>query len=337
MELESVFSNPQTPLASMSKKRKYLIMIGSFLTAGFLLMAIFFLIMTSAPRKQNSDEGLIIRIPQGTSVRKTAILLKEEKIIRSKKLFELALSVSDKEVIAGDYLFDEPLSLERVISRVSKGVFGDVYVRIRIPEGATRQQIVDILEPQLENFDGVLFMSLTKDKEGYLFPDTHFFFPGSTTEEVVLQLEKIFNERMTSIEDVITTSPYTLDEIITMASLIQKEATGDFEEQQIISGILWKRIRIRMALQVDATFVYSIGKGSAELSIADLEKDGPYNTYTNLGLPPTPIGSPGLSAIKAAAQPKESPYLFYLHGNDGIVRYARNFDEHIQNKRNYLK
>ncbi len=122
-----------------------------------------------------------------------------------------------------------------------------------------------------------------------------------------------------------------------MASIIQAEAHAGYEEKQIISGILWNRLSKGMRLQVDATLKYYTGRGSADLTISDLSDDHPYNTYTRGGLPPTPIGNPGIDAIRAALHPKASEYLFYLHDSDGKIRYASTFEEHKKNISAYLK
>ena len=128
----------------------------------------------------------------------------------------------------------------------------------------------------------------------------------------------------------------SLEEIIIMASIIEKEASGD-DDRKLISGILWKRQSIGMALQVDATFKYILGKESRDLTVADLKVDSPFNTYTNKGLPPSPICNPGLKSIMAALEPETSPYIYYLHSSDGNVYFAKNFEEHKKNKANYLK
>ena len=92
-----------------------------------------------------------------------------------------------------------------------------------------------------------------------------------------------------------------------------------------------------MPLQVDAPFLYERGKVSSELSHNDLQKDSPYNTYTNKGLPPTPIGNPGYDALYAAVHPIDTNYLFYLHDSDGVIHYGRNHSEHLKNVRSYLR
>ncbi len=122
-----------------------------------------------------------------------------------------------------------------------------------------------------------------------------------------------------------------------MASLLEKEASNDLEQKRIISGILWKRIRIGMPLQIDAPFLYERGKGSAQLSNKDLRASSKYNTYINKGLTPTPIGNPGYDSLYAAAHPIESNYLFYLHDFNGGVHYGKNHKEHVTNKKKYLK
>ena len=124
-------------------------------------------------------------------------------------------------------------------------------------------------------------------------------------------------------------------DIVAMASILEKEVKSS-EDRRIVSGILWKRIKIGMALQVDATLDYERNKTSAELTAEDLKEDSPYNTYTRTGLPPSPINNPGLDAIKAALEPKASLYLYFLTDSDNNVHYAKDFEEHKRNKEKYL-
>ena len=126
-----------------------------------------------------------------------------------------------------------------------------------------------------------------------------------------------------------------LNKIVTMASLIEKEA-GNNEEMPFISGILSNRLKKNMPLQVDASFIYLLGKKSSDLTKDDLKIDSPYNTYVNKGLPPGPINNPGMNAILASLNPAKTPYYFYLHDKDGIIHYAKTFEEHKINKRKYL-
>jgi UPF0755 protein len=120
-----------------------------------------------------------------------------------------------------------------------------------------------------------------------------------------------------------------------MASLVEEEART-LETRRTIAGILWKRLKLGMPLQVDAVFPYIIGKNTYELSIGDLALDSPYNTYKYAGLPPAPITNPGLDAMLAAVTPTDSPYLYYLSDRNGKMHYARTHDGHLANKAAYL-
>jgi UPF0755 protein len=127
-----------------------------------------------------------------------------------------------------------------------------------------------------------------------------------------------------------------LRDIVIMASIIEKEVHNT-EDRGLVSGILWKRIKEGIGLQVDASLTYLLGKTSAELTSTDLKIDSPYNTYKYKDLPRGPISNPGKEAIFAALFPVISPYLFYLSDKDGVTRYARNFEEHKENKLRYLR
>lgn len=157
-----------------------------------------------------------------------------------------------------------------------------------------------------------------------------------TETEIVQTLTSMFGERTKSLAPLFAQSPHTKSDNIIMASIIEGEARTD-AERPLVAGILWKRLAKGMPLQVDATFAYTLGKSSDELTIADLRKDSPYNTYTRKGLPPTPIDNPGLPSIKAVLEPQVSDYWYYLHDAHGTIHYARTYEEHLQNKKLYLK
>ena len=146
-----------------------------------------------------------------------------------------------------------------------------------------------------------------------------------------------FDKKVTSdIRREIERQKKTLFEIITMASLIEKEVRTE-EDRSVVSGILWKRLSIGMALQVDATIVYITGKNTTRISSEETKINSPYNTYRRPGLPPGPIANPGLSAIHAAIYPKESPYLYYLSTPDGNTIFSRTLEEHNKAKSRYLR
>ena len=242
----------------------------------------------------------------------------------------------DKRIMAGGYVFKEPMSACGVAMRVVRGVSGIPMVRVTIPEGTSNQNIAEILSPLLPRFDARFFADRAHAQEGYLFPETYFFTANANTDEVVRIMSNEFKKKIEPWTPFIETSGHSERDIIIMASLIEKEAKIE-EDQVLVSGILWKRIEKGIPLQVDAPFYYLLGKTSSEITQADLAMKSAYNTYRNKGLPAGPIGNPGISTIRAAIKPKDSPYLYYLSDENDVLHYARTFEEHKANKAKYIK
>lgn len=279
-------------------------------------------------------EQKIVIVPSGYSIIQTGNLLEENNIIQSGFGFRVLAQYNDISVKSGPYLFDTGnISLQNVIDRVSTADYGQVYETITIPEGSTNNQIAEIIKNSSFDFDQDVFNELTVDKEGYLFPDTYSLLPSSGTADIIKTMITEFDRIVADLESDIESSERTLQEIIIMASIIEKEATGDLDEKKTVSGILWKRIDEGMLLQVDAPFQYINGQVRA----ADLRIDGLYNTYTRAGLTPTAIGNPGLDSIIAALNPISSSYYFYLHAPDGQIHYANTYNGHINNINRYLR
>ena len=219
---------------------------------------------------------------------------------------------------------------------MSGGKFRLAPVVVTIPEGFDSHQIADAFAEKLPNFNKEEFLTLVADKEGYLFPDTYYFLPSVTADDVIGMMNKNFNTKITPLEEDIYKSKWSLHEIITLASLIEEEASRG-KDQVLISSVLWNRLNLNMPLQVDAVFRYINGKNTYQLSLEDLKIDSPYNTYVYKGLPPGPITNPGIKAIEAALRPVESNYLFYLADRRGNTYFAKTFDEHKLNKFRYIR
>ena len=279
----------------------------------------------------------VITIPDGSTITDAARLLKEEQVVRSVHAFRLAVAMAGAggQVIAGDYYFTEPLPLTVVAERVSRGEYGLEPIRITIPEGATTYRMAELLSEHLPRFDPNTFLLLAEGKEGYLFPDTYLFMPTVRTADVLAELERTFYDNLHELEGKVAEFGRPVHEIVTMASLLEKEA-HDHDERRRIAGVLWHRLEIDMPLQVDAVFGYIYGTETFSPTFSDLEVESPYNTYQYTGLPPGPIGSPSLSALKAAVTPVDTDALFYLHGRDGTLRLAHTYTEHLINRRKYL-
>lgn len=280
----------------------------------------------------------IISIETGTVLAQISHTLKEQNVIRSEILFEISviLRSGERHVQAGDYFFTEPLSSPTIASRLTRGEFGLAPVRVTILEGAMAVEITKLLKQNFWNFDSAVFLAQAADKEGFLFPDTYFFLPNTSPDDAIRIMNENFNKKIKGIEGNINSFGKPLRDVITMASIIEKEAMTP-EDRRVVSGILWKRIRIGMPLQVDAAFLYVNGETTAGLSLDDLKIDSPYNTYRYKGLPKGPIGNPGLDAILAAVEPQTSPYLYYLSDKNSVMHYSKTFEEHKRNKEKYLR
>lgn len=282
--------------------------------------------------------GKMITIKNGELLSQVAVLFENEHFVRSRTALKLCtvFAGSDKGIIAGEYLFKEPVNVCTVGARITRGIFGIPVIKVTVPEGSSNKGIEDIMAKSLPRFNSKFFEERARLDEGYLFPETYFFPLGATAEDVEIKMRAQFEKKIEILKPAIAVSGHSLREIIIMASLLEKEAKTD-KDRAFVSGILWKRIKIGMPLQVDAPFYYLLRKTSNELTQTDLSIKSGYNTYKNKGLPIGPIGNPGLEAISDAIYPKDSPYLYYLSDKGGVVHYAKNFEEHKTNKIKYLK
>lgn len=316
---------------SLSNYFKKPVLVLPIIVVAVVLLVIIF----SMTPPDDLENPKIIKVEKGESVRSISSDLKRNGIIRSKTIFNLYIQLSKKSTISsGDYLFESPENVLSVANRMKNSDFRLPIFLITITEGQTNAEVADLLSKKLLNFSKEDFLIKANSLEGYLFPDTYKLFSNATEEEIISLLEANFKKKIDSIKQTIDSSKYSIDQIVTMASIIEAESTADGRQE--VSNILWRRFEIGMALQVDAPFVYAIGKGTADLTTSDLKSDSPYNTYTRVGLTPTPIGNPGLDSIIAAAKPQPTQNLYFLTGRDGKMYYAKSFEEHKQNRALYL-
>lgn len=280
----------------------------------------------------------LVNVKESSSLSDITELLHRRRVINSPVLFRtlVILFYGEKQIKAGDYLFDKKLNIFSAVERLAKGEFGLVPVKITLPEGMTTKQMAVVLNNNLIDFDEEEFIKLSEGKEGYNFPDTYLFLPNVRPKKVVDTLQDNFNEKIKSIEKDIAKFKKPIKDVVVMASILEAEART-MESRKIIADILWRRINIGMPLQVDAPFQYIIGKNTFQLTTSDLKFDSPYNTYKYKGLPPGAIGNPGLDAIIATVNPTKTNYLYYLSDIRGGMHYATTYKEHLLNKEKYLK
>lgn len=299
-----------------------------------------------------------IHIMSGMTVRDIATELKEQGVIPSATVFRWYLQSQGMDTGIRTGTFEiPPESSFADIAKILRETHGGQLV-ITIPEGYTIAQIDELLMEKgliqagellgcgksrcdFSTFDFLPSAITSESKggrlEGYLFPDTYYADPQEFVAKFFLErMLGNFRERVIAeLKDDIAASNRSLHDIITMASLIEREAAND-GERPMIAGILWKRFDAKQGLAVDATVRYVLGKESEPLTKTDLAIDSPYNTRKYAGLPPGPIASPGIASIRAALHPEESLYWYYLHGSDGLIHYADTNDAHNVNKAKYL-
>lgn len=301
-------------------------------------------------------------IQSGSSVREIARSLEDAGIISSSVFFQMYAKVTGNQsnLQAGTFELVPGSSLHAIVGALTNAKAQEI--QITIPEGYTSAQIGEVVREALpgiskESWDeavghnGVealhvgevtLGISDGQGLEGYLFPDTYRFRVDADAKTVVETMGLTLVRRLsesgivlpTVMEDLEFDNGLTLHEVLTMASIVEREVRSA-QDMKIVAGIFFTRMKIGMALQADSTVNYVTGKKDAAISLEDSKIDSPYNTYKRVGLPPGPISNPGMNAILSVMDPQESSYLYFLTTTDGQVVFANTFSEHVANKQRY--
>lgn len=316
--------------------RKFFWAIVSLCAIGLLSGGYYFYSLTGSPSFPQG--GAILHISRGMNVEQIAQEAQTAGIVKSSFLLYAVLTFSydPTKIYAGTYHFEVPHNVFQVAEKLASSDVDQTLTRITIPEGMTRKEIARIAAAKLTEFDTTKFLEITKNNEGYLFPETYFVPETYSAEEFVTLLTETYASSVSMYKDEIANSDFSEYEILILASILEREANNE-ESMRMVSSILQNRLKIGMALQTDASIGYVLDKPITDLQSSDLEFDTPYNTYLYPGLVPTPIGNPGLLAIDAVLHPTESGYLYYITGSDGTFHYAKTFEEHKRNIANYLK
>lgn len=321
-------------------KKKFL--LGVCLTA---LLMLFLLLevraIALAPDSFTGEQRL--EITSGMSVKDIAQEAQAQGIVRSNLLLYAILTYSydPTDIYAGTYSFPQPVGVFDVARKLADKDIENNLVRVTLPEGITITTIADIAQNTLPNFDGSEYLQITATQEGKLFPETYFVPETFTAQDLVdLQLAT-YEENIIPLRTAIEVSGFTEYEVLILASIIEREA-NDEQSMKMVSGVFQNRLEIGMALQADATIEYVLDTPLNELPAGQLASelrttDSLYNTYLNTGLTPTPIGNPGLMAIKAVLEPTPSENFYYITGNDGEFYYAQTLQGHNANIATHLQ
>jgi UPF0755 protein len=293
-------------------------------------------LLNEAPDDFPVDKSIIIE--KGTDVRAITEILEQEGVVRSNELlyYILVLFYDPTDVKASSYVFENPLSAFAIAERLTQGDFDTDLIRFTHFEGERVTILAKRAEQALPNFDAKAFITNSTPHEGKLFPDTYFIPIEYNDAELLTLMLDTFELKVAEFKDQIQVSDLTLNEILVLASIIEREA-NTVKSKKAISGVFKNRMNIGMALQADASIEYILDKPLSELTPDDLKIDSPYNTYLYLDLPPTPIGNPGFDAIDAVLNPTESEYYYYITDNDGVFHYSKTYSEHLRNIELYLR
>lgn len=310
------------------------------------------LVMMFSMRPASSQPGAlkkVIHIPSGASAQRIADILANEEVVASPLLFRLVVKVvgAEQALQAGYYLLDANMGTLEIVEHLRTG---DVTTeRVVIPEGFEIKQIADELERKGLAARG-RFIELASDAslvfgenvpielpiaslEGYLYPDTYYFNLGQTEEDLIGQMVDRFVQVINGeVLQYLEQSELSLHEIITLASIVEREIMVDWE-RPIVASVYLNRLAINMPLQADPTVRYVMAEDRPRVLYRDLEIDSPYNTYRNNGLPPGPIASPGLRSILAVLEPAETEYLFFVSRRDGTHQFSETYEQHLQARR----
>ncbi|MDO8601613.1 MAG: endolytic transglycosylase MltG [bacterium] len=281
------------------------------------------------------SEPVRFSITKGEGVRAISTALQHQELIKSAQFFRFYAFLSGQahQLKPGVYEISPASSTPEIAKQIVSGPANEV--EIRIIEGATLREIDAQLAQagvmgagEMLNFKITSstveypFLEKAKSYEGFLFPDTYRFYYDSKPEAVIKAMLDNFGQKVAQI---IIDSRKSFNDVLTIASMIEKEIP-DHEDRKLVAGIIYKRLSIDMPLQIDATLAYA--KLNGEL----------YDTYQRYGLPPGPIGNPGLDAIAATLAPKTSNYFYYLSDPDtGKTIFSKTFEEHVANKVKYLR
>lgn len=292
--------------------------------------------------KDLGDRTVSVIIQEGDGFNSVAKQLIDGEVVRSQVMLKIParLRKIDKTLIPGRYDFTGKHSVKRVLDRLEAGDY--LKLRMTVYEGAPIWKVASIMQERLDA-DSAYIMTLAEDSsfcyklgvpylEGYLFPETYFVKWGTPIEEVIEDMVTTFKRMTDTVWVDSIPNDLTREEVIVLASIVEAEAYLESEMPRIAS-VYHNRLRERWRLDADPTVIYGLGGLDRPLSRTDLRRRTPYNTYRMRGLPPTPINSPGLAAIRATIRPEETEFFFFVADGSGGHRFSRTNDEHNRARR----
>lgn len=319
-----------------------------------ILLGIGYVYIQIGPYNKNNKKDIVVEIPSGSTLTQVSSILEENELIKNKLLFKLVSKFKEDNngVKAGKYLLSQKYSNSEILDILISGKIYNDGIKVTIPEGSTYKEVIkyltkaklgkaEVYEELINNpkdfYEKYPFLNEEDitTLEGFLYPETYYFDEDISEKEVISSMLKRFSEVYTKeLKEKQVKMGLTLQEVVNMASIIEKEAVKDIDRPKI-AGVFYNRIDIGMPLQSDATIQYIFEERKKIVSYSDLKIDSPYNSYLNKGLPPTPISSPGIKSIEAALDPEDNDYLYFVATVEGGNNYSKTYDEHLKYVKEY--
>ena len=328
------------------------------------LSGFFYVNSALKPADKKDQTEKTVEIPIGSSLDTISSVLAEEGIIKNAQIFKYYIKFRNESGFqAGKYTLSPSMTIDEIVDTIKTGkMMKDVALKITIPEGKQLVQIAEIVAEKTDQDSKKVFATLNDEKfikkmqakfpsiltddifrkdiqyplEGYLFPATYDFEEEKPSlETVVIAMLKHTEKVLQEYEAQMTEQEFSVHKLLTMASLLEEEATEKVDRSKIAS-VFYNRLEEGMPLQTDPTVLYAKGEHSERVYYKDLEVDSPYNTYKYQGLPPGPIANAGIESIKAALEPEETEYLYFLATPEGDVLYSQTLVEHNTKKAEHI-
>lgn len=318
----------------------------------FIGVLIFLSLYNKAIKKPLKSDGksIMIEVSQGEGFYDVLNRLDKENKISNKLLIKVKLSIDKRNIklSEGIYEIETDATLDELITSLESTAENKELIKLTIPEGYSIDEIADAVEKEgfcsKEEFINAIkqytlpdFIKVNNKKryniEGFLYPDTYLIKKGSDANQIIKIMLSRFEQVLNQVKDEtgINIKDEEIEKVITIASMIEKEARFDVD-RPLISSVIYNRLEKDMKLQLDATVLYSLGYHVDVVLNKHLEVDSPYNTYKYKGLPLGPICSPGIKSIKAALMPTKTDYLYYILQKDGTHYFSNNYDDFLKKK-----
>ncbi|AUM99834.1 cell division protein YceG [Clostridium botulinum] len=337
------------------KNKNRLIILGMaivvVLAIGFVSIKYYDRKILRAPLKVAENGVINVVVDKDQSLNEVIEKIDKEGKIKSKRVLKNYIKKvqAPQKVVPGEYVFSANLNAYDLLLNLKDGIYDNRPIKVTIPEGCNIDEIGNKLEKQgiikkedfiksVKEYKIPSFAKEDKNRkyplEGYLFPDTYEFFKGMQGDKIIDKMLDRFNYVIKEIEkeNNIKIKDEDIDKLISMASVIEKEAEKDSERGKVAS-VFYNRIDKKMKMESCATVLYALGYHKDKLYYKDLKIKSPYNTYLNMGLPIGPICSPGKSSIKAALNPEKTDYIYFVSKNDGTHFFTKNYNDFLKVKR----